>query len=95
MSNTDVFNYISSSVPAQAVSFQERAACERFDGASGHGERGGARVIYFRHQSSNRLLMLLAFAKNERSDLTAEQGSSVSQMKNTVGSVLARIKVVA
>jgi hypothetical protein len=41
--------------------------------ASGRGKRGGTRVIYFWHSASSRLLMLFAFAKNERADLTAEQ----------------------
>jgi len=41
--------------------------------ASGRGKRGGTRVIYFWHPGSIRLLMLFAFAKNERADLTVEQ----------------------
>ena len=41
--------------------------------APGRGKRGGTRVIYFWHPASSRLLMLFAFAKNERADLTAEQ----------------------
>ena len=41
--------------------------------ASGRGKRGGSRVIYFWHPVSSRLLMLFAFAKNERADLTADQ----------------------
>src|SRR3990172_11080774 len=42
-------------------------------GASGRGKRGGARVIYFWHPKSKHLLMLFAYPKNERSDLTAAQ----------------------
>jgi hypothetical protein len=41
--------------------------------ASGRGKRGGTRVIYFWHPASSRLLMLFAFGKSERADLTAEQ----------------------
>lgn len=41
--------------------------------AAGRGKRGGTRIIYFWHTPSNRLLMLFAFRKNERADLTAEQ----------------------
>ncbi len=40
---------------------------------AGRGKRGGVRVIYFWHPASERLLMLFAFAKNERADLSAEQ----------------------
>ena len=39
-------------------------------GASGRGKRGGARVIYYWHPDSARILMLFAYAKNERDDLT-------------------------
>jgi hypothetical protein len=42
-------------------------------GTQGRGKRGGIRVIYFWHPISRRMLMLFAFAKNEASDLTAEQ----------------------
>ena len=40
---------------------------------SGRGKRGGARIIYYWHPASDQLLMLFAFAKNERADLSAEQ----------------------
>ncbi|MGH9366258.1 MAG: hypothetical protein ACRD3M_01120 [Thermoanaerobaculia bacterium] len=42
-------------------------------GTVGRGKRGGIRVIYFWHPGSRRILMLFAFAKNDASDLTAEQ----------------------
>ena len=42
-------------------------------GATGRGKRGGLRLIYYWHQRSGRLLLLLAYAKNERDDLTGEQ----------------------
>jgi mRNA-degrading endonuclease RelE of RelBE toxin-antitoxin system len=41
--------------------------------AVGRGKRGGVRIIYFYHPASARILLLFAFAKNERSDLTASQ----------------------
>jgi hypothetical protein len=41
--------------------------------ASGRGKSGGIRVIYFFHRAADRMLLLFAFAKNERSDLTAAQ----------------------
>lgn len=39
----------------------------------GRGKRGGARVIYFWHAASQRLLLLFAYQKNERTDLSAAQ----------------------
>jgi len=46
----------------------------------GHGKRGGFRVIYFWHRASNRILMLFAFAKNERADLTAAQKKALRKI---------------
>lgn len=42
-------------------------------GALGQGKRGGARVIYFWHAASEAILMLFAYPKNEREDLTPAQ----------------------
>src|SRR5918996_5793616 len=42
-------------------------------GALGRGKRGGARVIYFWHVASDTILMLFAYPKNERGDLTPDQ----------------------
>jgi len=39
----------------------------------GRGKRGGARVIYFWHPGYETLLMLFAYPKNEREDLTVAQ----------------------
>jgi mRNA-degrading endonuclease RelE of RelBE toxin-antitoxin system len=44
----------------------------------GRGKRAGCRVIYFWHAASNRLLMLFAFSKNERVDLTAAPEESLA-----------------
>lgn len=41
--------------------------------ARGRGKRGGARVIYYWAVKADQLLMLLAYAKNERDDLSPEQ----------------------
>lgn len=41
--------------------------------ATGRGKRGGLRIIYYYAVSPSHLLLLFVFAKNERSDLTAEQ----------------------
>lgn len=42
-------------------------------GAEGRGKRGGIRVIYYWFTSTDSAYMLLAYAKNEQSDLTADQ----------------------
>jgi hypothetical protein len=42
-------------------------------GLPGRGKRGGARVIYYWVTAQAQVFMLLAYAKNERDDLTAEQ----------------------
>lgn len=41
--------------------------------AKGKGTRGGARVIYYWRRSDDEVLLLLAYAKNEREDLTSQQ----------------------
>jgi mRNA-degrading endonuclease RelE of RelBE toxin-antitoxin system len=49
----------------------------------GRGKRGGCRVIYFWDVASSRLLMLFAFSKNERVDLTAAQKKALRQIVET------------
>lgn len=39
----------------------------------GHGKRGGLRIIYYWFQSNDILLMLFAYRKSQRDDLTHEQ----------------------
>lgn len=41
--------------------------------AKGHGKSGGIRVIYYWAVSRQRILLLLAYPKNVRDDLTQEQ----------------------
>ena len=41
--------------------------------ASGHGKRGGARVIYYCATKQDHILMLFIYAKNESDDLTPDQ----------------------
>jgi len=52
-------------------------------GLKGRGKRGGARVVYFWAVRRDRILMLYAFAKNEREDLSKEQ---LSLLKKVVDS---------
>jgi len=41
--------------------------------AKGHGKSGGARVIYYWAVSSEEILLLFIYAKNEQDDLSKEQ----------------------
>ena len=50
---------------------------------SGRGKRGGIRVIYFWHQSTARLLLLMAYAKNERDDLSETQKRALRRIIET------------
>ena len=52
-------------------------------GISGRGKRGGARLIYFWHPASSTLLMLFAFSKNEREDLTPAQRQALRKIVET------------
>lgn len=49
-------------------------------GMAGRGKRGGARVIYYWHPESARLLMLFVFAKNERDDLTLSERQALRRI---------------
>jgi hypothetical protein len=40
---------------------------------AGRGKRGGARIIYYWVTSKSQIYMLLAYAKNERDDVTEAQ----------------------
>ncbi|MFO1103554.1 MAG: type II toxin-antitoxin system RelE/ParE family toxin [Methylocystis sp.] len=40
---------------------------------AGRGKRGGAQVIYYFHDQTLPIYLLLAYAKNERDDLSSEQ----------------------
>jgi hypothetical protein len=49
-------------------------------GASGHGKRGGARIIYYWATQHNRILMLFIYTKNESSDLTTDQKKALREI---------------
>jgi hypothetical protein len=49
--------------------------------ASGHGKRGGIRVIYYRFVSEDTLLLLFAYSKSEQDELTPEQ---LRQLKKVI-----------
>ena len=48
--------------------------------ASGHGKRGGARIIYYWAVAQDRILMLFIYAKNESADLTPGQIKTLRQI---------------
>ncbi|PVZ41845.1 type II toxin-antitoxin system RelE/ParE family toxin [Pseudomonas sp. CC120222-01a] len=48
--------------------------------ASGHGKRGGARVIYYHFNSDSQIAMLYIFPKNEHSDLSSEQRKALKNI---------------
>lgn len=49
-------------------------------GGFGRGKRGGIRILYYWHSATDRVLMLFAFAKNERADLTPEQKRTLRRL---------------
>jgi mRNA-degrading endonuclease RelE of RelBE toxin-antitoxin system len=48
--------------------------------ASGHGKRGGARIIYYWATAQERILMLFIYVKNESDDLTPDQIKTLRQV---------------
>src|SRR5262245_17407970 len=47
---------------------------------SGRGKRGGARIIYFWHQSSQTFYMLFVYTKQQQGDLTPAQAKQLGQL---------------
>jgi len=48
--------------------------------AKGKGKRGGIRVIYYWQKQRDQIFMLLAYSKNETSDLSRNQISILSEL---------------
>ena len=48
--------------------------------SSGSGKRGGARVIYYRAVTKETVLMLFAFGKSERDNLTPDQVKQLAEV---------------
>ena len=48
--------------------------------AKGHGKRGGIRVIYYFYTASDRIYMLTLYAKNEMSDLNADEKKALRKI---------------
>jgi hypothetical protein len=51
---------------------------------AGSGKRGGARVVYFYYQPSCPLYLLLAYAKAQASDLSADEKKTVAAFAATI-----------
>ncbi len=49
-------------------------------GIGRRGKRGGARVIYFHHDSGMPLFALTAYAKNQRADLSQQDRNDFRQL---------------
>ena len=49
-------------------------------GRAGSGKRGGARVIYFYYDTDHPLYLLLAYAKAQASDMSADDKKAVSAL---------------
>ncbi len=49
-------------------------------GSSGKGKRGGSRIIYYWATNKDQIYMLFGYAKNECTDLTKEQLSTLRKI---------------
>ena len=61
-------------------------------GLEGRGKRGGARVIYFYHNTELPLFALTAYAKNERADLSQEDRNDFRRLTTLLVDSYARRK---
>lgn len=48
--------------------------------SSGHGKRGGSRVIYYHFTVASQIALLLIYPKNEKDDLTADERKVLKQI---------------
>ncbi len=48
--------------------------------SSGHGKRGGSRVIYYHFTAASQIALLLIYPKNEKDDLTADERKVLKQI---------------
>jgi hypothetical protein len=52
--------------------------------ASGRGKRGGARIIYYFHNLDAPLFLISIFAKNQKTDLAANELKAARQFAETI-----------
>lgn len=48
--------------------------------SSGHGKRGGSRVIYYHFTLASQIALLLIYPKNEKDDLSADERKALKQI---------------
>ncbi|MGD0187330.1 MAG: type II toxin-antitoxin system RelE/ParE family toxin [Roseiarcus sp.] len=51
---------------------------------AGRGKRGGARVVYYYHDATLPIYLLLVYAKNERDDLSSAQKVVLQRLVRTI-----------
>jgi hypothetical protein len=61
-------------------------------GLEGRGKRGGARVIYFHHDAGLPLFLLMAFAKNERTDLSQQDRNDFRRLTTSLVETFRRVR---
>jgi len=61
-------------------------------GLEGRGKRGGARVIYFFHDTRMPLFALTAYAKNDRADLTQQDRNDFRRLTSLLVETFRRRK---
>ena len=52
--------------------------------AQGHGKRGGARVIYFRHVPEERIYLIYAYTKSAQDNLTNAQVEALAHLMRDI-----------
>ena len=52
--------------------------------AQGHGKRGGARVIYYRHVPKEHIYLVYAYLKSAQADLTREQIKALQRLMKDI-----------
>lgn len=48
--------------------------------SSGHGKRGGSRVIYYHFTAAAQIALLMIYPKNEKDDLSADERKALKQI---------------
>ncbi|TBU71283.1 type II toxin-antitoxin system RelE/ParE family toxin [Phytopseudomonas daroniae] len=48
--------------------------------SSGHGKRGGSRVIYYHFSAASQIALLLIYPKNEKDDLSADERKTLKHI---------------
>jgi hypothetical protein len=78
--HTEFVNFIAANPEAGDVIPETGGVRKVRWGRSGTGKRGGARVIYFYHNASRPLYLLMVYAKAQREDLTPDEKKMVRKL---------------